>query len=191
MNPQFEKILNFPAYQRAAMLFFLLAAVVGAFTFVFYLPKHEELASLEQKHAQLQTRLQEDRRIARDLPKFRAEYEKLQERLARALAELPNEKEIPTLLTTIAALARDNGLDVLRFRPGNETPKGFYADVPVELKLVGSYHEVAMFFNAVSNLPRIVNIGNLSMGSATTADGRTALTVDCMATTFRFIEGAE
>jgi type IV pilus assembly protein PilO len=191
MNPRLEKIFNLPAYQRGAILFLLAAVVVGAFAFTVYIPKQEELDSLKQRHAQLQTRLQEDRRIARDLPRFRAEYEKLQERLSQALTELPNEKEIPTLLTTIAALARDNGLDVLRFRPGTETPKGFYADVPVELRLVGSYHEVAMFFYAVSSLSRIVNIDNLSMGSAKSADGRTSLTVDCMATTFRFIEGAK
>ncbi len=191
MNPRIEQILKLPAYQRGAILVVLLAVLVGAFVFLVYLPKQEELAGLEQRHAQLQSRLQEDRRIARDLPKFKAEYEKLQEQLANALTELPNEKEIPALLTTIAALARDNGLDVVRFRPGNEAPRGFYANVPVELRLVGSYHEIAMFFNAVSHLSRIVNIDNLNMGNARSADGRTTLTVECMATTFRFIEGAK
>jgi type IV pilus assembly protein PilO len=108
-----------------------------------------------------------------------------------ALAELPNQKEIPTLLTNIASLAKDNGLDVLLFRPGGEINKGFYAEVPVQLKLVGSYHEVAMFFYHVGNMSRIVNINNLNMGGAKADGGRNLLAVDCLATTFRFIEGAQ
>ncbi len=191
MNPRLEKMLKLPVYQRGAILAALLAVLVGAFVFLAYLPQQEELVELERRHAQLQSRLHDDRRIARDLPRFKAEYEKLQEQLAQALTELPDQKEIPSLLTTIAALARDNGLDVVRFRPGNEVPRGFYADVPVELRLVGSYHEIATFFYAVSNLSRIVNIDNLAMGTPRSVDGRTTLTIDCMATTFRFIEGAQ
>jgi type IV pilus assembly protein PilO len=60
----------------------------------------------------------------------------------------------------------------------------------VDLKLNGSYHDVAMFFDSVGNLPRIVNIGNLKMGGAKMVDDRTTLSVECRATTFRFIESA-
>lgn len=188
MNPRLEKVLKLPVYQRVLILCALVLVLVGGFFYFLYIPKQEELASLEKKDQQLQTRLIEDRRIAADLPRFRAEYEKMQEQLTDALTELPNEREIPTLLTSVASLARDNGLDVLRFKPGSEQRKGFYAEVPVELKLQGSYHDAAMFFQAVSNLSRIVNINNLSMGNAKTGEGRTVLSVDCLATTFRFIE---
>jgi type IV pilus assembly protein PilO len=79
---------------------------------------------------------------------------------------------------------------VVRFKPVGERPKGFYAEVPVELKLVGSYHEMALFSDAVGTLPRIVNINNLSLGGPKDASGRTVLTIDCLVTTFRFIEGS-
>lgn len=188
MNPRLEKVLKLPVYQRVLILCALVLVLVGGFFYFLYVPKQEELASLEKKDQQLQARLIEDRRIAADLPRFRAEYEKMQEQLTAALTELPNEREIPTLLTSVASLARDNGLDVLRFKPGSEQRKGFYAEVPVELKLQGSYHDAALFFQAVSNLSRIVNINNLSMGNAKAGEGRTVLSVDCLATTFRFIE---
>lgn len=113
----------------------------------------------------------------------------MKRKLDRALAELPNKKEIPTLLTSIASLAKDNGLDVLQFKPGKEKPQGFYAEVPVSLKLVGSYHEVAMFAYDVSNLARIVNINNLKLDSPKMDGGRNVLSVECLATTFRFVEG--
>lgn len=188
MNPRVEKILKLPLSQRILILCGFVLVVAGGFVYLFYLPKHEELTNLRQKNGQLEAKLAEDRRIAADLPRFKAEYEKMKEQLNQALTELPNEKEIPTLLTSIASLAKSSGLDVLRFKPGSESPKGFYAEVPVELKLSGSYHEAGVFFSSVANLPRIVNINNLTMGSAKTEDGRTSLSVDCLATTFRFIE---
>jgi type IV pilus assembly protein PilO len=191
MNPTIEKILNLPLYQRVLILGGLLGLIVGGFVYAAYLPKTTELSELKETRVRLEAKLQEDQRIADNLPKFRAEFEKMQEKLDLALAELPNQKEIPTLLTNIASLAKDNGLDVLLFRPGGEINKGFYAEVPVQLKLVGSYHEVAMFFYHVGNMSRIVNINNLNMGGAKADGGRNLLAVDCLATTFRFIEGAQ
>jgi len=188
MNPRIEKILKLPVYQRALILGVILLLIAGGFTYSLYLPKHQEYQQLQEKSSTLQAKLEQDRQIARELPKFRAEYEKMQLKLQDALTQLPNEKEIPALLTTIASLAKEQGLDVLRFKPRVEIPKGFYAEVPVELKLVGSFHEVALFFQAVGDLPRIVNIGNLAIGGAKTTDGRTDVSVECLATTFRFVE---
>ncbi|NIR47567.1 type 4a pilus biogenesis protein PilO, partial [candidate division KSB1 bacterium] len=67
------------------------------------------------------------------------------------------------LLTSISSLAKDQGLEILRFRPLGEQPKGFYAEVPVQMSLVGSFHDVVMFFDKVGKLPRIVNINNLNI----------------------------
>lgn len=190
MNPRVEKFLKLPAYQRGLVLCLILLLVVGGFVYSLYLPKQAEYRQLLAEGEKLQAKLDQDRRIARDLPKFQAEYQRMQEQLAEALTQLPNDKEIPALLTNIAGLAKDQGLDVLRFKPGSEIPKGFYAEVPVELKLSGSFHQVALFFQSVGDLPRIVNIGNLNMGGAKSVDGQTTLSVDCMATTFRFIDSA-
>ena len=188
MDPRLEKILKLPPFKRIMILGAFLAAVIAAFMFLLFLPGMEEYQTLQKSSQSLETKLQQDRRIAADLPKFKAEYEKMQKQMEAALTELPNQNEIPTLLTNISSLARDNGLNVLRFRPAKETPKGFYAEVPVELKLVGSYHEMAMFFNAVGNLARIVNINNLTIGGAKPGAGKTSVNIDCMAVTFRFIE---
>lgn len=190
MNPRVEKLLKLPAYQRGLILGVVLLLIIGGFVYSLYLPKHEEYRQLLETGATLQAKLEQDRRIADDLPKFEAEYQRMQQQLEEALTQLPNEKEIPTLLTNIASLAKDQGLEVLRFKPGGEVPKGFYAEVPVELKLSGSFHQVALFFQSVGELPRIVNMGNLTMGSAKTTEGRTTLSVDCLATTFRFIESS-
>lgn len=190
MNPRVEKILKLPVYQRALILGVLCLALVGGFVYLFYLPKQEEYRGLQEQNRSLLAKLQEDRRIANNLPKFKAEYEKMQHQLEQALTELPNKSEIPALLTSIASLAKENGLDVLRFRPGGEIPQGFYAEVPVQLQLAGSYHDVALFFQAVGDLSRIVNISSLTIGTPKDVEGKTILSVNCLATTFRFLEGS-
>lgn len=189
MNPRVEKLLKLPLYQRLLILAGVMAVIAGLFVYLAYMPKQEELQGLRLENEKLQVKLLEDRRIADNLPTFKAEYQKMEQQLETALTELPNQREIPTLLTSIASLAKDNGLDVLRFKPAAEIPKGFYAEVPVELKLVGTYHQVASFFNAVGNLSRIVNIGNLNLTTSKSTDTENLLSVDCMATTFRFLEG--
>ncbi|RME33429.1 MAG: pilus assembly protein PilO [Deltaproteobacteria bacterium] len=190
MNPTVEKIIKLPAYQRILLLLLLLGVIAGAFVWFVFLPQQDELKRLQNESRRLEVRLQQDQRIANNLPKFQAEYERLKKRLEDALTELPNKQEIPSLLTSIAAVAKDNGLDVVRFQPGAEVNKGFYAEVPVSLRLSGTYHQVALFSYAVSKLPRIVNLVNLDLKPKNTDGGRAILDVSCTAVTFRFVEKA-
>ena len=188
MDARVEKILSLPAYQRILIVVILMAVVGAGFFFLVYQGQLDDYERLSSRRDVAQRQLVKNQRIADKLDLYKEEYAKLQERLNEALGQLPLKKEIPSLLTKIGALAKDNGLDVIRFKPGKETPKGFYAEVPVDLKLSGSYHQVAMFFDAVSKMKRIVNIQGLKLGNAKSSDGRTDLTVDCRAITFRFIE---
>ncbi len=191
MNPRVEWFLKRPKYQRALMLVGVLLLVVVLFVYLFYAPLMAEHEKLVKQSDTLQAKLVNDRRIAGNLPIFKAEYAKMEENLEQALTELPNDREIPKLLTSIASSAKENGLNVLLFRPGGEQPKGFYAEVPVTLKLTGSFHQVARFFYSVGTLPRIVNISDVKMGGAEDLGGRLVLKVDCLATTFRFLSQAE
>lgn len=190
MALRLEKISDLKLYQQLIILAVVVLLILLGFIFGVYRPMCQELAGLDDEYVRLEAKLQEDRRIAGNLPMFRAEFEKLQKQLNDALAELPNQKEIPSLLTSIAGLARDEGLEVLSFKPKAEQIKGFYAEVPVDLQLEGAYHEVAMFFYEVGRLARIVNINNLQMGKAKMVDGRNILSISCLATTFRFVENA-
>lgn len=190
MDPRLEKILKLPTYQKGLILALIMLSVVGLFIYFLYIPLQEDYEDLEKQNRSLQSKLQEDQRIADNLPTFRAEFEKMEALLESALKELPNTKEIPSLLTNISGLAKENGLDVIRFKPGAERAKGFYAEVPVELKLAGTYHQMAMFSDAVANLPRIVNINNLVLDNPKAEMDRAVLSVSCLVTTFRFIEGS-
>jgi len=188
MNQNIEKILKLPTYQRVLLLVLAMLLIAGAATWFVLLPQSDELQSLQAENQRLQVKLQQDQRIANNLPKFKAEYSKMKQRLDEALTELPNKQEIPSLLTSIAAVAKDSGLEVERFRPEDEVAKGFYAAVPVSLKLTGTYHQTAAFSYAISQLPRIVNLNDIRLDPVKSKDGQSSLTIHCKATTFRFVE---
>lgn len=188
MNPKVEKLLKLPLYQRTLILGALIVVIVGAFVWFLWLPEYEKLEGMDQQIAKLEADLIQKKQIADNLPKFKEEYSKLEKLLVEALTQLPNKREIPTLLTNLATLAKDNGLEVATFTPKGETNKGFYAEVQATLDLFGSYHQIAEFAQAVGKLSRIVNLSDLDL-SAPRIDGRTAtLKIKCKVTTFRFVE---
>ena len=188
MNPKVEKILKLPLYQRLSILGIALLLVVACFVWLFWLPESDKLAELDQELKRVETELAQKQQIASNLPKFKEEFAKMERQLEKALKELPNEKEIPTLLTNLATLAKDSGLDVKKFQPLGEVPKGFFAEVPSNLVLEGSYHQIAEFAQAVGGLSRIVNLSNLNLKSPRTSGDKAILTITCKVTTFRFIE---
>ena len=191
MDPNIEKILKLPNKQKILILVFISILEAAALVWFLYIPKHKELEELNTKLAQLQGEITEKTRIANNLPKLQIEYEQQNQELARALTELPNSKEIPTLLTSITTTGKSSGLDFLTFRPKPEVTKDFYADVPVDIIVSGSYFSVANFFAAIANLPRIVNITNVAFSDIKSVNNRMMTKVTCLATTFRFLDKKE
>lgn len=188
MNARVERVLNLPVYQRLLIIIVILALIGAGFYYLFYQDQLEEHERLLSQRDSAQVKLEKNQKIADNLAVYKAEYEKMQARLEEALGELPLESEIPNLLTGIGTLAKEKGLEIVRFKPAAEVVKDFYAEVPVELKLAGSYHQAGAFFDAISKMERIVNIQGLSLGSPKEVEGRTSLAIDCRAVTFRFVE---
>jgi type IV pilus assembly protein PilO len=193
MDPTIEKILKRPTKDKIAILILVLILVGVGFFFGLEQPKLKELKVQQGNLEKVRVQVQETKRIADQLPKYRAEYEALKRELEGALTELPNQKEIPSLLTSITNVGKSAGLDFLLFKPKNEEPRDFYAAVPVDIVVHGTFYNVANFFAAVGNLPRIVNINNVVFSDIKQdADKkRTLLRVNCLATTFRFLDKKE
>ena len=191
MDPQVEKILKLPTKQKILILVVVVILEAAALVWFLYLPKHQELAGLKVELSKLQSEIDDKTRIANNLPRLQKEYDQLNIELVQALTELPNSKEIPSLLTSITALGKNAGLDFLVFRPKGEVVKDFYAEVPVDIVISGSYFSVANFFAAVSSLPRIVNITNVAFSDIKNVNNRMMTKVTCLATTFRFLDKKE
>jgi type IV pilus assembly protein PilO len=191
MHPQVEKIIQLPLPQKVAGVAVILIALGAGFFFGLEKPKLNELKGLQGKLDKLNSDINETRKVANNLPKFKAEYEGLKKDLDSALTELPNSKEIPSLLTSITSAGKGAGLDFLVFRPKGEIPKEFYAEVPVDISVSGPFFGIANFFVAVGKLPRIVNISNVSFADIRNDRGRNVVKVNCQATTFRFLDKTE
>jgi type IV pilus assembly protein PilO len=191
MDPKVEKILKLPNKQKVALLLLLMLLEGVGLYWLLYRPKQAEFTQLRTKLEGVETQVTDTRKISSNLPKFKRDFEELNRELETALTELPNQKEIPSLLTSITSVGKTAGLDFLMFRPKAEEPKEFYASVPVDITVAGTFYGVANFFIAVGELPRIVNITNVNFAEIRDSGGRTAVKVNCLATTFRFLEKKE
>lgn len=187
MDPRLDAVLKLPNKQKYIILALVLLLEAAALIWFLYLPSHKEVIQLREDHSKLQKEIDEKTRIALNLPKIQKEFDELTADLDRALTELPNSREIPSLLTSITTVGKGAGLEFLVFRPKPEVKKDFYADVPVDIVISGSYFTVANFFAAVANLPRIVNISNVDFTEVKNVNNRMMTKVSCLATTFRFL----
>jgi type IV pilus assembly protein PilO len=183
-----DKLARLPRGARLALVPVIMLVVFGVYGWMFFLPAREELAKAEQERLQLQRKLSEVRAVAANEQAVRDEIAQLEKKLAVALRQLPDSKELPVLLTDVTSLGKNAGLDFRAFRPQQEVRKAFYAEVPIDIEFTGSFHDIAAFFDQIARLPRIININDLEMTIAKESSTTTLLKVEGKATTFRFVE---
>jgi len=146
--------------------------------------KTARLEDLEAQHAK-------KTRMVAQLESLRKEVKELDAKLKEAIAQLPDQKEIPDLLSTVSSVARESGLEMLLFRQRAEVLQDFYAEVPVEMAMKGTYAQLDEFFDKVGKLNRIVNVKDITMKSPVVSEGRVLLSTNCTAVTFRFLSEEE
>ena len=185
---QLDKLAKLPRNVRMGIVPGLCLLVLGAYTYLMHLPARAERTAAKEQQLQLQRRLAEVRAVAGNEAEVKQEIAALEVKLKEALRQLPNDKELPGLLTDVSSLGKNAGLDFRSFRPNAEVAKEFYAEVPIELEFTGRFHDIARFFDEVSRLPRIVNMGELDVQIGKETPDETFLKVVGKATTFRFIE---
>lgn len=181
----FER-LNGP--QKLAVLGGVALAIVVLYWMLFYGARRSELHALHGKLSKLEKNLVESRAVASNLTTFTEELDKLSIQLDDALQKLPNSTELPILLTDITNVGKKSGLEFRSFRPRSEVQRGFYAEVPIDIEVRGSYHNVGLFFDRVAHLSRIVRVSEVSMTVENDAKDPPSLKVKGVAETFRFIE---
>jgi type IV pilus assembly protein PilO len=180
----FEKVEKIKMPIRIAIFLGTLVLLAGLFFYFIYLPKSEEIATTREEIAKLQQKLNQAIVKVRALKKFEAEYAEVDAQFQEALKLLPNTKEIPSLLKSITQLGTDSQLEFLLFSPQRERAQDFFMEIPVSIEVSGTYHNVAIFFDKVGQMERIVNILNVSMTPQ--KERSTTLTTRCDAVTYRF-----
>jgi type IV pilus assembly protein PilO len=191
MNDFLERFFGLSPQGRLLSYIAVALGIVLVYWSVSYSPNaavlaeaHARLEDLEQQQAA------KSRQIAQ-LESLRQQVKQLDAELAKALAQLPDQKEIPELLSTVSSLGRESGLDILLFRQKPENLQDFYAEVPVEMSMKGTYAQLTEFFDKVGGLNRIVNVNDIVMKSPVVTEGRVLLSSTCNAVTFRFLSEEE
>ncbi len=189
-----EQVERLPAAARFGVLAGIAAVLVAVYWFTLFSSTRENLGRLKTQLTKIEAEIVEARTIASNLKTFEEEQEVLKAELKAALRQLPNSSELPVLLTDITSLGKKSGLEIHQFRPSPEVQHGFYAEVPIALRLFGAYHDVGIFFDRLSKLSRIVNITELAMKLSEYRNDTPRLEVTGVATTYFFLEdsaGAE
>ena len=185
----FDFLHSYSPSKRALILLAILVIVCGSFTYFIYMPKLKQVQKIERKLKQAQVKLHQTQQIANQLPQFEAEIKKLNIAFKKALNKLPDNKEIPSLLLKITKLGKDSKLTFNLFQPLANRNRDFYAEVPIDIEVKGSYHAVGRFFSQVCAMPRIVNIYNYSLGNyETNEDGDTLVKTRFQAVTYTFVD---
>lgn len=202
--------------------------LLGYFYYFFFLQATlEKRGQLQTKLAELEEQVAQKERVAAQLTKYMREVETLEQQFKIALSKLPDKKEIPALLNSVALAGKGTGVRFLLFAPkpparpagkpgvkdnlkpsdkraeekeeagsakaSPATGEAFYDEIPVDVEIIGGYHNIALFFERVAKLPRIVNIENIVMGDAgaSAADakkGGRPLKTSCVIKTYMFVE---
>ena len=183
----FAKIEQLSKVQRILIFSGVFIAIIAIFVFLLYKPKLTQISTLKSQLKTLEQKLVVAKKNAADLKKFQKKMQEAEVQFKTAMRALPEKEEIPSLLTSISRSGQDVGLEFLLFEPKSEVRKEFYAEIPVAMKVKGGYHDLAIFFDKVARLSRIVNLKNIKMGRD---KDTAALNTSCTAVTYKFVEPA-
>ncbi|MEW6313120.1 MAG: type 4a pilus biogenesis protein PilO [Pseudomonadota bacterium] len=186
LNPR--EIGNWPVLPKlAALLVLLLLIVFGGYWFDWQ-NQLESLANVRKKEAELRDTFLVKQKQAINLEAYRKQLSDIEQAFGALLKQLPNKSEMDALLTDINQAGLGRGLQFELFRPAaQETVSEFYAELPVTIKLTGSYHDIGAFASDISQLSRIVTLHDISLTAAKGGQ----LTMDGVAKTFRYLDEEE
>ncbi|MGW8222754.1 MAG: type 4a pilus biogenesis protein PilO [Syntrophobacteria bacterium] len=188
------KLSKLSRTQKLLIAVAILGVLWGCFVWFLYMPQTEQITKLKGDLDAAKTKLARLKNVEKNLRAFKKKYRDTELQFKQALKLLPDKEEIPALLSSISNLGAQSGLEFLLFQPQKEVNRNFYAEIPLKIEVTGPYHNVATFFDKVSRLSRIVNIGDVKMTEATAAKTKSdtvILKTGCTATTYKFIEVKE
>jgi len=186
LNTYFNKISKLRMIHRVLIFAGTVVLIVGLYIWLVHIPKAGEIKTIKSELDRLERNIMLAKVRAKNLKKLEAELAKAQGDLKVAIKLLPTTSEIPSLLKNITKLGNNSNLEFLLFSPKKQVSKEFYVEIPVSIEVLGSYHDVAMFFDKVGKLDRIVNVVNLNM--IPIKELSTTLKTSCKATTYMFKE---
>jgi type IV pilus assembly protein PilO len=170
------------------LLIFVICSAVAWYMFVWN-DDRPVLQKAEADELDLRSQFENKQQRAANLDAYKAQLGEMERSFGAMLRQLPGKTEVPNLLVDISQTGLAAGLQEKLFQPAGEQSKGFYAELPIKIRLVGSYHEFGTFVSGIAALPRIVTLHDIQITPvADKAGGYDNLTMDVTAKTYRYIE---
>ena len=157
----------------------------------------EQLSVLDKaknKEEELKTEFQTKQAVAANLEAYKQQMKDMEKTFGALLLQLPSKTEVAELLVDVSREGLKAGLEFELFKPGSETVKDFYAEYPISIRVVGTYHQFGNFASGIAALPRIVTLHNLKIAQKnkrgkTTGDAQ--LVMEATANTYRYLDQEE
>jgi type IV pilus assembly protein PilO len=180
---------RWPLVMRAflVLLIFVICAIFFSYMFVW----NEDRPLLQKAEADeldLRSQFESKQQRAANLDAYKAQLGEMERSFGAMLRQLPGKTEVPNLLVDISQTGLAAGLTEKLFQPGPEKSNGFYAELPIKIKLVGSYHQFGAFVSGIAALPRIVTLHDIQITPVEAKGSYDNLTMDVTAKTYRYIE---
>ena len=191
MNQLLTQLLRLPRQQKVGILAGLILFLLIVGYFYVYLPGDNKISKLAEEITGVRGDRDKKKALSANLPKLQKELQQWDAKLKAAVAQLPDRKEIPDLLSSLSTKAREAGLEILLFRPRAENFQEFYAEIPVDIVVRGGFFNAVTFFDEVGKLNRLVNIDNIDLKNPKVGGDEVALDISTLATTYRFLDEAE
>lgn len=178
---------TWPALPKALALLVLFIAILGAGFALDVQGLLEELESGEKREVTLKEDYKNKKQQSINLELYRQQVREIESSFGALLKQLPNRSQMDALLVDINQAGLGRGLQFDLFKPAaQESARDFYAELPIQLKIVGSYHDMGQFAADISQLPRIVTLNDISLTAA-----KDIITMDATAKTFRYLDDEE
>lgn len=186
-NIDINDISSWPLVIKMAVVLFVCVAILVGGYFAFIDSQLEEWDTKKQEEEKLKQTYMGKKALAVNLPAYRQQMEDMERTFDSLRRQLPSKTEVPDILVDITQAGLGRGLQFRLFDPSAEIKKEFYAELPIRLRVLGSYHEIALFISDLAALPRIVTIGNIQM----TATNAGKISMSATAKTYRALEVGE
>ena len=166
---------------------FAVVAAVGWYLFVWN-DDRPVLQKAQADEMDLRAQFESKQQRAVNLDAYRAQLAEMERSFGAMLRQLPGKTEVPNLLVDISQTGLAAGLQEKLFQPGGEKSNGFYAELPIKIRLMGSYHDFGNFVSGIAALPRIVTLHDIQITPVDAKGGYDDLVMDVTAKTYRYIE---
>jgi len=178
---------QWPLLPRVVTLLALFAAIVAGGWWFDWSDQFATLDSREREELTLKEDWLSKKRQAVNLAEYRRQLSEIDRQFGALLKQLPNRSEIETLLADINQAGLGRGLQFELFKPGSEGSKDFYAELPIAVRVTGSYHDLGEFVSDVAQMPRIVTLNDIAIEAMKEGN----LKFDATAVTYRYLDDEE